>query len=250
MPDWEYGTLLTDDGKTLYWKMLKPPKFDAQNKYPVYMTNYGGPGSQGVLDSWNPGFGERAYLEQGYIIFVCDNRGTGARGRDWMKCTYRNLGEWESYDQAQAAKWVASLPFVASKRISMFGWSYGGYMAAMCILRHPGVWKCAIAGAPVTAWEFYDSIYTERYMALPKDNPDGYKSSACLTYAGQLDGSLLLLHGTSDDNVHVQNTMRLAEELQKAAKQFDLMVYPHEKHGIGRQAHMNRLMADFLKRNL
>ena len=190
--------------------MLKPPKFDPSKKYPVYATNYGGPGSQGVLDSWSPALLERAHTDLGYIVFAVDNRGTGARGRDWMKCTYKDLGNWESYDQAQGAKWLASQPFVDEKRLAMYGWSYGGYMAAMCTPRHPGVWKCAIAGAPVTDWRFYDSIYTERYMQLPKDNPKGYEESSCLKYAGQLDGALLLIAGTSDDNVHVQNTMRLA----------------------------------------
>jgi dipeptidyl-peptidase-4 len=248
--DWEYGTLTTTEGHKLYYKILFPYDFDPQKKYPVYMTNYGGPGSQVVLNSWDLSLFERFLTEQGFIVFAVDNRGTGARGRAWKKTTYLRLGECESLDQAEAARWLSRQPFVDKDRIAIYGWSYGGYMALSCILRHPRVWKSAIAGAPVTDWRFYDTIYTERYMRTPQQNEDGYRTSSCLTYAHQLEGHLLLIHGTSDDNVHLQNTLRLAEELQRANKQFEMMLYPHQRHGVSLRRHLYQTLFEFLRRTL
>ncbi|MCH8273553.1 MAG: S9 family peptidase [Armatimonadetes bacterium] len=248
--EWEYGTFESEDGETLYYKMLKPAGFNTGERYPVYMTNYGGPGSQSVMDSWNLALYERHLTELGFIVFTVDNRGTGGRGREWRKITYLDLGKWETRDQAEGAKWLAKQPYVDGSRIAMYGWSYGGNMACNCILRYPELWKAAIAGAPVTDWRFYDTIYTERYMRTPQENPEGYESSSCLTYAKDLQNRLLIIHGTSDDNVHVQNSLRLAEELQRADKQFEMMLYPNQRHGVGMCKHMNRLMVDFLVRAL
>ncbi len=248
--EWEYGTLETAQGHKLYYKLLKPYDFDPNKKYPVYMVNYGGPGSQIVLDSWDLALFERFLTEQGLIVFSVDNRGTGARGRAWKKTTYLRLGECESNDQAESARWLSRQPFVDKDRIAIYGWSYGGFMACSCILRYPNIWKSAIAGAPVVDWRYYDTIYTERYMRTPQQNEEGYKNSSCLTYANQLENHLLLIHGTSDDNVHLQNTLRLAEELQRANKSFEMMLYPHQRHGVSLRRHLYRTIFEFLRRTL
>ena len=198
------------------------------------MYVYGGPGSQTVNDSWD---GRNLlwfqYLaNQGYIVVSVDNRGTGARGEAFKKMTYLHLGKYEVQDQIEAAKYLGSLDFVDKNRIGIFGWSYGGYMTALCMTIGADVFKMGISVAPVTDWKFYDSIYTERYMRTPKENPDGYKESAPLNYADRLKGKYLLIHGTADDNVHFQNSAEWLLALQKANKQFDFMAYPNKNHGI------------------
>lgn len=250
--EWEFLTFKTSDGVTLNAQMLRPADFDPNRRYPVLMFTYGGPGSQVVTDSYGNGSGLEQYLAQkGYLFVMVDGRGSGFRGRDFMKTVCLNLGHWEVNDQIEAAKWLKTLPYVDPKRIGIWGWSYGGYMACLCILRGADVFKAAVAVAPVTHWSFYDSIYTERYMRRPEDNPKGYAESAPLTYADRLKGKFLLLHGTADDNVHFQNSARLAALWQKQNKSFQTMFYPGKKHGLeGVSLHVFTTITNFFLANL
>ncbi len=225
----------TSDGVDLNACMISSQKLDSTIKHPVLVFTYGGPGSQVVKDFWGGGnYLWYSYLaEKGYIIFMVDNRGTGARGTAFKKITYKNLGKWEVNDQIEGAKYLSSLPFVDKDRIGIWGWSYGGYMSALAILKGADYFKAAIAVAPVTHWKFYDTIYSERFMSTPEINPDGYIESSPITHADKLKGNFLLIHGTADDNVHFQNAVNLVAALQKANKQFETMYYPNKNHGIG-----------------
>jgi dipeptidyl-peptidase-4 len=251
----EYFTFTTSDGVKLHASLLKPENFDPAKKYAVLINTYGGPGSQVVRNSWG---GANYYwysmlADKGYLVFMVDNRGTGARGTAFKTITYKNLGKWEVNDQIEGAKYLASLPFVDKDRIGIWGWSYGGYMSSMSILKGAEVFKAAIAVAPVTHWKFYDNIYTERFMGTPANNPEGYKESAPLSHADKLKGKFLLIHGTSDDNVHFQNAVTLVTALQQANKQFQTMYYPNKNHGIGggmTRVHLYNLMTKFLLENL
>lgn len=234
---------------------IRPLNFDATKKYPVLMFVYGGPGIQKVTQRW----GGRDYFwyqhlaAQGYWIVCVDNRGTGAQGRDFKKVTYLQLGKYEVEDQIAAAQSLAKHPNVDAGRIGIWGWSYGGFMSANCLMQGADVFKAAIAVAPVTNWRFYDNIYTERYMRTPAENSTNYDVNSPLAHAAKLKGNFLLVHGTADDNVHVQNSMRLAEELIQANKQFDYMVYPDKNHGIFGGATRYQLftkMTNFLLENL
>ncbi|MCI0512468.1 S9 family peptidase, partial [candidate division KSB1 bacterium] len=232
-PTKEFLTFTTDDSVTLNAFIIRPPKPEAGKKYPVLITCYGGPGSQIVQNNWGGGdLWHRMLAQQGVIIFGIDNRGTGGRGAKFEKQVYRRLGDFEVQDHIQAVKYLRTLPEVAADRIGIWGWSYGGYTTAICLLKGQAYFKLGIAVAPVTDWLNYDTIYTERYMDQPVDNPEGYKTSSTLTYADQLTGKLLLVHGAADDNVHLANTLQLAHALQKEGKVFDLMVYPRKAHGI------------------
>lgn len=250
--EWEFITFKTSDGVTLNAQMLRPADFDPDRRYPVLMFTYGGPGSQVVTDSYGNGSGMEQYLAQkGYLFVMVDGRGSGFRGRDFMKMVYQDLGHWEVNDQIEAAKWLKTLPYVDPRRIGIWGWSYGGYMACLCALRGADVFKAAAAVAPVTHWSFYDTIYTERYMRRPQDNPKGYEESAPLKYADRLKGKFLLVHGTADDNVHFQNSARLAALWQKANKPFQAMYYPGKKHGLeGVSLHVYTLISTFFLNNL
>jgi dipeptidyl-peptidase-4 len=231
VPAREFFSFATNDTLQLNGWMIKPPGFDENKKYPVLMYVYGGPGSQTVTDSWN--FGWFAYLAQkGYIVVSIDNRGTGGRGEDFKKVTYRELGKYETIDQVNGAMYLQSLHYVDGDRIGIFGWSYGGYMSSLCITKGAGIFSLAIAVAPVTNWRYYDTIYTERYMGLPRDNPEGYDNNSPINHAGKLEGNFLLIHGSGDDNVHLQNTLEFAEKLVQENKQFDMHVYPDKNHGI------------------
>jgi dipeptidyl-peptidase-4 len=231
----EFFSFKTSDGVELNGYMIKPFDFDPSKKYPVLMEVYGGPGSQTVLNAWSgAGFLWQQYMAQhGYVIVSVDNRGTGARGKEFKSITYKHLGKWETNDQIEGAKYLASLPYVDGSRIGIWGWSYGGYMALNCILDGADVFKAAVSVAPVTSWKFYDSIYTERYMLTPAENPDGYEESAPINKAKKLKGHLLEIHGTSDDNVHWQNTVTMVNNLVKEGKQFETAFYPGGYHGIG-----------------
>jgi dipeptidyl-peptidase-4 len=218
--------------------MIKPKNFDQNKKYPVFMFLYGGPGSQEVLNKWNS-FGYYWWLQmiaqKGYIICIVDNRGTGGRGEEFKKMTYLQLGKLETEDQIDAAKYLASLPYVDKGRIGIFGWSYGGYMSSLCILKGNDVFKSAIAVAPVTNWKWYDSIYTERFMRRTSDNQKGYEENSPVNFADRLKGNYLLVHGLADDNVHFQNSAEMANALIKNKKQFDTYYYPNRNHGISGQ---------------
>lgn len=245
----------TSEGVKLNAWMIKPADFDENKKYPVFLTIYGGPGSQTVTDAWGGSnyFWHQMLAQNGYLVVSVDNRGTGARGVDFKKVTYKQLGKYETMDQIEAAKYFASLPYVDSDRIGVQGWSYGGYMSSLCLLKGAEYFKAAIAVAPVTNWRYYDSIYTERYMQTPQENPDGYDDNSPINHVEKLKGAYLLVHGMADDNVHLQNTTEMINALVAADKQFDLFVYPNKNHGIyggNTRYHLYQQMTNFLKENL
>ena len=231
-PTKEFITVKGADGTTLNGYIVKPANFNTSQKYPLLMVQYSGPNSQQVTDSYGVDWTD--YLvSQGFIVACVDGRGTGARGEAFRKCTYMNLGVKESDDQAAAARHFASLPYIDSNRIAIWGWSYGGYNVLMSMSRGGGIFKAGIAVAPVTDWKFYDTVYAERYMRTPQQNADGYDATSPIKLAGQLEGKLLLMHGNADDNVHFQNTVSYTTALLKANKQFELFMYPDQDHGIG-----------------
>src|SRR6266550_1879567 len=230
----EFLKVPTPDGVSLNAWIIKPRDFDPAKHYPLLLFVYGGPGSQTVTDVWGGAqyLWHQMFAQDGYLVASVDNRGTGGRGAKFMKLTYLHLGRYESADQIAAARWFGQQPFVSADRIGIWGWSYGGYMTSRTVFLGGGVFKAALAVAPVTDWRFYDTIYTERYMRTPQENPTGYDESASLTYADSLRSSFLLVHGTGDDNVHFQNSERLVERLEAANKQFDMRIYPNKTHAI------------------
>lgn len=257
----EYSTLpasffdfKTSEGVTLNGWMIKPEGAAFKNqKLPVLMFVYGGPGSQQVTDAWKGGnyWWFQMLAQQGYVVACVDNRGTGARGAEFKKMTYKQLGHYEVMDQIEAGKHLGTLDFVDPARIGIFGWSYGGYMSTNCILKGQDVFEAAIAVAPVTNWKWYDSVYTERYMQTHEENVDGYELNSPTNYAKQLEGSYLLVHGLADDNVHFQHTAEMANQLIAKNKQFDTMIYPNQNHGIGSsKLHLYTLMTKFLNEKL
>ena len=243
------------NGEKLNAYVLKPIDFDVTKKYPVLMFVYGGPGIQTVRNSWLGAnyLWYQMLLKQGYIVVSVDGRGTGGRGAAFKKSTYGNLGGLESEDQIAVAQYLASSPYVDSDRIGIWGWSFGGYLSSLCLMKANDVFKMAIAVAPVTSWRFYDSIYTERYLNTPQLNAKGYDQNSPITYADRLKGSLLLIHGTGDDNVHIQNSIKLQEALIKENKQFTSFFYPDKNHGIyggNTRLHLYQMMTDFVLREL
>ena len=251
----EFFTFTTSEAIQLNGWMIKPLDFDASKKYPVFMYQYGGPNSQTVKNSWgyyDPWF--QMLAQKGYIVVSVDGRGTGARGEAFRKITYKQLGKYETIDQIETAKYLGSKDYVDSERIGIFGWSYGGFMAASCLFKGADVFKMAIAVAPVTNWRYYDNVYTERYMQRPQENVSGYDDNSPVNFANQLQGKFLLIHGTGDDNVHVQNSMELIKSLVNANKQFDLMLYPNQAHSIrhGRYTSINvyTKMTNYILENL
>ncbi len=248
----EFFRFKTTDGVELDASIIKPANFDPSKKYPVLVNNYSGPGSKTVTDAWGS-LWFQMLAQKGYIIFALDNRGTGGRGESFKKIVYKNLGYWEVNDQIEGAKYLASLPYVDASRIGIWGWSYGGYASALTLVKAPDYFKAAIAVAPVTDWRFYDNIYTERYMSTPQLNPKGYETSSVMTYANQLKGKLLLIHGTADDNVHFENSVALVTKLEAENKPFQTMFYPEKNHGIfgGKtRLHLYQLMTEFLLNSL
>lgn len=221
----------TADGLELYCSMIKPPDFDPSKRYPVFVDVYGGPGYQNVTNSW-PSPMHQWVANQGFITVQIDNRGGGARGADFKHRVYKQLGKWEANDFVEGAKFLATLPYVDKDRIGIWGWSYGGYMSALTMMLGTGTYAAAVSIAPVTDWKFYDTIYAERYMQRPQDNPAGYKVGSCLEHATKLKGHLLVIHGGLDDNVHLQNTMQLVDRLENAGIQFDMRIYPNGDHGV------------------
>ena len=230
---------------------IYPPDFDTTKQYPVLITIYGGPGSQEVKNS----FGYFNYYwyqmlaQNGFIVISVDNRGTGARGEEFRKMTYLELGKYETIDYIETAKYLGNLDYVDKSRIGIFGWSYGGFMAANALFQGADYFSAAIAVAPVSNWRYYDNIYTERFMRTPQENPDGYDNNSPINHVDKMKGDFLLIHGSADDNVHFQNTMDLITALVKANKQFDLMAYPNKNHGIyggNTRYHLYKKMTDFL----
>lgn len=229
----EYRQFITERGDTLNYYIQLPKDYDPAKLYPVLLTQYSGPGSQSVANRWGADW-EDALTRHGYIVACCDGRGTGYRGEQFKKCTYADLGRREYEDQISFARYLATLPYVDRSRIGIYGWSYGGFMALNCALHGEGLFKMAIAVAPVTSWRYYDTIYTEIYNGLPQDNPAGYDDNSPLSHAEKLSPrtQLLIIHGTADDNVHFQNSMEMCRRLNAAGKQYDMMVYPDQNHSM------------------
>jgi dipeptidyl-peptidase 4 len=255
LPNKEFFVLKTEKGNELNAWMIKPKNFDASKKYPVFMYQYSGPGSQQVNNEWTDTNDLWFYMlaQQGYVIACVDGRGTGFRGADFKKMTQKELGKYELEDQIDAAKVIGNYPYVDKTRIGIFGWSFGGYMSSNCLFRGGDVFKMAIAVAPVTNWRFYDTIYTERYMQTPQENASGYDNNSPINYVDKLKGKFLLIHGSGDDNVHVQNSMQMMEVLIQANKQFDSQIYPDNNHGIygGKtRIQLYNKMTNFIKSNL
>jgi dipeptidyl-peptidase-4 len=253
LPKKEFFSFKTSEGVELNGWMIKPVDFDATKKYPVLMTQYSGPNSQQVADKWG-GIGWHDYLAQeGFLIACVDPRGTAARGEEFRKMTYQQLGKYESDDQVEAARYLSSLPFVDKNNIAIWGWSYGGFMAALCMEKGADVFKAGISVAPVTNWRFYDSVYTERYMRTPQENPEGYDDNSPLSHAEKIKGNYLLIHGSADDNVHFQNTMEFTERMVQAGVQFDMAAYTNRNHGIyggNTTMHLYTKMTNWLKERL
>ncbi|MGY0406870.1 MAG: S9 family peptidase [Polaribacter sp.] len=251
----EFSTININGNELNMW-MIKPVDFDKNKKYPLLMYQYSGPGSQQVANKWNGSndYWHNMLAQKGIIVVCVDGRGTGLKGSDFKKVTQKELGKYEVEDQIAVAKKLAKHPYINAKKIGIWGWSFGGFMSTNCILKGNDIFTTAIAVAPVTSWRFYDSIYTERYMQTPQENASGYDDNSPINYADKLKGKFLLIHGTGDDNVHLQNTYRMVNAFVAANKQFDLFVYPDRTHGIykGKNTRLNLYtkMTNFLLENL
>jgi len=252
LPQKEIFSFTSSENIKLNGWIIKPQNFDATKKYPVLMVQYSGPNSQEVLDRWKIDW-EYYLATQGYVVACIDGRGTGARGVEFRKCTYQQLGILETKDQVEAANYLANKSFIDKDRIGIWGWSYGGFMTLMSMTTGDKVFKAGIAVAPVTDWRFYDAAYTERFMRRPQENFKGYDISSALQRANKLEGRLLIVHGTADDNVHAQNTMLYIDKLVAADKQFEMQLYTDKNHSIlGKQTrhHLYTRMSEFLFKNL
>lgn len=250
MPQKKFITVKAADGVTdLNGYMILPSNFDENKKYPLLMSQYSGPGSQSVADSWGIGW-ENALIAEGFIVACVDGRGTGFRGFDFRSCTFHDLGNLEVQDQIAAGEQFSKMSYIDSEKIAIYGWSYGGFMSLNCLLKGSDVFAAAISIAPVTTWRYYDTIYTEIYNGIPQENPEGYDNNSPINFAENLKGKLLLVHGTADDNVHVQNSYDMISALNKAGKDFEMVIYPDRNHSMG--ADRNGLMVrciDFLNRS-
>ncbi len=251
LPEREFFTFTTERGDVLNAYIKKPNDFDENKKYPVLITQYSGPGSQEVNNRWGIGW-EDALVQQGYLVVSCDPRGTGFRSAEFKKRTYGIMGRLETEDQISFGKYLATLPYVDAERIGIYGWSFGGFMSLNCILKGADVFKMAISVAPVTSWRYYDSVYTERVNGLPQNNAEGYDEPSPIGYAKNLKGKLLLMHGSADDNVHVQNAFSMAHEFVLAGKQIDMMIFPDDNHSMYPYGHrlIRQKMIDYCLENL
>ncbi len=250
----EFSTIAVN-GETLNMWMIKPANFDPKKKYPLFMYQYSGPGSQMVKNAWHSSndLWYQMLVEKGYIVACVDGRGTGMKGAKFKKVTQNDLGKYEVEDQITAARLLGERSYIDAARIGIWGWSYGGFMSSNCLFKAPETFKMAIAVAPVTSWRFYDTIYTERYLKTPQENPAGYDKNSPINYVDHLEGKFLLVHGSADDNVHVQNTMQMVEALVQANKQFDWAIYPDKNHGIyggNTRLHLYTKMTNFIQENL
>ena len=259
MPTKEFFTFTTSDGVELNGWMVKPHDFDASKQYPVVMFQYSGPYSQQVNDSWYTGNYGNAMFEsymacEGFIMICVDGRGTGGRGTEFGKCTYLKIGQYEPGDQVETAKYLGTLPYVDKNNIGIWGWSFGGYNTIMSMSQDDAVFKAGVAVAAPTDWRFYDTIYTERYMRTPKENKEGYDKGSAIVNAKKLNGKLLLVHGTADDNVHLRNMIRYIHALTQANKKFETALYPDSNHsiyyGANTRYHLFERIAEFFKENL
>ncbi|MDN5627517.1 MAG: S9 family peptidase [Weeksellaceae bacterium] len=251
----EFITIPNSVGDQLNAWIIKPKNFDPNKKYPLFMFQYSGPGSQQVSNSWDGGNGIwfEMLAQKGYVVACVDGRGTGYKGAKFKKVTYKQLGKYEIEDQITAAKWFGNQSYIDKSRIGIFGWSFGGYMTSLAMTKGADVFKMGIAVAPVTNWRYYDSIYTERFLQTPQENPEGYDQNSPTTFANLLKGKFLLIHGTADDNVHFQNSMEFSEALIQNKKQFDFMAYPDKNHGIyggNTRPQLYEKMTNFILENL
>ncbi len=250
----EFLTIITEDSISLNAWSILPNNFDKDKKYPILIYVYGGPGSQTVMNTWGGGnLWYQMLAQNGIACISVDNRGTGARGEEFKKMTYLELGKYETIDQIAAAKYLASLSWIDDEHIGIFGWSYGGFMATLCMTKGADIFDVGVAVAPVTNWKYYDNIYTERFMRTPQENPDGYEDNSPINFTDQMEGKFLLIHGTADDNVHIQNSVDLITALIASNKQFDMQFYPNKNHGIyggNARYHLYKRITDFLYKNL
>ncbi|MEG1685006.1 MAG: S9 family peptidase [Bacteroides sp.] len=252
LPQKEFFSFTTTQGVKLNAWMMKPIGFDTAKKYPVLMYQYSGPGSQEVLDKWTLSW-ENYMASIGYLVVCVDGQGTGGRGAEFEKCTYLKLGVKEANDQIEAAKYIGKQPYADKDRIAIWGWSYGGYTTLMSMSEGSGIFKAGIAVAAVTDWKYYDSIYAERFMRTPKENPEGYKAASAFTRINKLSGKLLLVHGTADDNVHYQNCAEYSEQLVQANKQFNMQIYTNRNHSIyggNTRLHLYTRLTQFIENSL
>lgn len=255
LPQKEFLQIPTEGNLELNAWIMKPKDFDATKKYPLLMYQYSGPGSQQVADKWwdTNDFWHAMLTQKGYIVVAVDGRGTGFKGAEFKKLTQNQLGKLEVEDQIIAAKYLRNFNYIDPARIGIWGWSFGGFMSSNCLLKANDVFKTAIAVAPVTNWRYYDTIYTERYLKTPQENPTGYDDNSPIFFANQLEGNFLLIHGSADDNVHVQNSMAMIEALVQQNKAFDWLIYPDKNHGIygGKtRLHLYTKMTKYLLENL
>ncbi len=250
----EFSTLAVNGSDLNMW-MIKPPNFDPSMEYPLFVAQYSGPGSQEVGNRFNStnDYWYQMLAGKGYVVVGIDPRGTGFKGAAFKKVTQKELGKYEVEDIIEAARILGAREYIDEDNMGIWGWSYGGFMSSNALLKGNDVYAMAIAVAPVTSWRFYDSIYTERYMTTPQENPSGYDENSPINHVEKLKGDYLLIHGTGDDNVHVQNTMRMIEALVQANKQFDWAIYPDKNHGIyggNTRLHLYTLMTNFIEENL
>jgi dipeptidyl-peptidase 4 len=252
--NYDFVTVKAPDGATLYARLLKPANFNPAQRYPVVVYVYGGPHVQMVKDEWSQSsLLDQLFAQEGFLVWTLDNRGSWGRGHAWESVIFEHMGRHELEDQLAGVNYLKSLPYVDASRIGIRGWSYGGFMTLYALTHAPDVFKCGVAGGPVTAWKFYDSIYTERYMRTPEENPEGYKDSSPLNAAANLRAKVLLIHGAIDDNVHMQNTMNFINALVELGKPFELYIQPGQKHGFrGRtvNTYLDTRYLEFFKKNL
>ena len=249
----EIHKVKTADGAVLYGRLIKPAGFKEGSKYPIIVFIYGGPGvGPAVVDAWQERQWDQVLAHRGFVIWQLDNRGTWGRGHRWESVIYHNLGAHELEDQKEGIRYLQSLGFADTSHMGIYGWSYGGYMTLYSLTHAPGLFRAGIAGAPVTHWRNYDSIYTERYMGLPEENTLGYESASALTHAADLRDKLLLIHNMEDDNVHFQNTVQFMDALERAGKPFELMLYPQKSHGVSGalRRHLYETMVEFFEKNV
>ena len=251
----EFFEFSNSAGDNLNGYLLKPRDFDSSRKYPLFMYQYGGPNSQKAVDRWQGNYfwWFQLLADHGFIVAVVDGRGTGARGEEFRKMTYMQLGHYETIDQIDAARHLGALDFIDADRIGIFGWSYGGYLSSLCLFKGNDVFKMGIAVAPVTNWKWYDTIYTERFMRTENENPSGYRDNSPIYFADRLKGDYLLVHGVADDNVHVQNSMEMTNALVQANKHFDVYFYPNSNHSIAygnARYHLFTKMTEFIQETL
>jgi dipeptidyl-peptidase-4 len=248
----EIVKVTASDGALLYARLIKPAGFSPGKKYPAIVMIYGGPGVQTVQNIWSGVSWDQALAARGFVIWQLDNRGSIGRGHRWQSAVFHNLGAKELEDQTEGVRYLESLGFVDPARLGIYGWSYGGYMTLYALCNAPSLFRAGIAGAPVTDWRNYDTIYTERYMGLPQDNADAYRRSSVVPKAADLTAKLMMVHNFGDDNVHFQNTLQMADALERAGKQFELMVYPQKAHGVTGPVRKQMLesLTQFFEKNL